>query len=294
MTNLNNKTYTILGVTGHVGSETAELLLRQGLPVKAVIRSGEKARIWNERRAATAVANLLDTEALTKALSDTAGLFVMTPPLLDSSDPIGEHRKMLTALDQAIRETRPGKLVYLSSIGAQHVKGTGAIKKLYDMEQVFRQLPVPTAGIRAGWFMENFAGAIDHVKATGQLVSFLDPTDLAIPMIAAKDISRLAAALLQQDWEGHRIIELEGPCRYSADDVAQVLSYLIGKPVSAEALPSDQYAPAYRSFGASPEAAVLMSEMNRGFNSRWIDFEGAGNEHALGLTLLEDNLKNHI
>ena len=32
-------------------------------------------------------------------------------------------------------------------------------------------------------------------------------------MVATADIGKLAAGLLQEKWEGHRVIELEGPTR---------------------------------------------------------------------------------
>jgi NAD(P)H dehydrogenase (quinone) len=286
--------YAITGATGHVGSVAADLLLQKGLPVRAILRRPEKAGAWKKKGAETMIANLLDVDALAKAFQAAAGVFIMTPPLLDAADPMSEHRQMLTALGQALTQARPKKIVYLSSIGAQHAEGTGAIRKLYEMEQVFRQLPVPTVGIRAGWFMENFSGAIASAKESGRLISFLNPIDYAIPMIATGDIGRLVATLLQQSWAGHRLIELEGPCRYSAEDVAGILGYLLRRPVEAYPLPEQDYEAAYRSFGASPAGAAMLSEMNRGFNSRLIDFEKKGNERAKGETLLEDNLKKYV
>jgi NAD(P)H dehydrogenase (quinone) len=37
-------------------------------------------------------------------------------------------------------------------------------------------------------------------------------------MVATADIGRTAAALLQQSWSGVRLVELEGPRRYSGSD----------------------------------------------------------------------------
>jgi len=286
--------YAITGISGHVGSVTANTLLNDHQQIRAVLRNQNKAQQWVIKGAEIAIAQLNDQQALEVAFKDTDGVFIMTPPLFESTNPMADHDLMLASLTLAIEKTKPGKVVYLSSIGAHLSEGTGAIKKLYDMEQLFQKLSVPTVGIRAGWFMENFAGAINPAKQSGQLDSFLNPTDMLIPMIATKDIGKSAAELLQQTWTGHRIIELEGPCQYSAADVAAILSGQLNQSIQAKAIQADDYPAVYQSFGASTEASILMAEMINGFNSGHIVFEKNGHEYITGETLLEDALNAYI
>ena len=286
--------YSIIGVTGHVGGMVAANLQEAGLPFKAIVRNESRAKELESKGWQTAVAELHDAHALAKAFSNTQGVFVMTPPLLESADPVAEHHSMLKALTMAIDAAKPEKLVYLSSVGAQHPLGTGAIRKLYDMEQAFTGLSLPTASIRAAWFMENFVGQIGAVAMGNPLLSFVDPPSKKIPMIAAGDIGTLGAQLLQQDWTGHRVVELEGPCTYSVADVAMILGYHLHKEVPVGRLAGDDYEPAYRSFGFSDKGAKLMAEMNRGFNSDHIVFERGSREQVQGETLLEDCLAKYI
>jgi NAD(P)H dehydrogenase (quinone) len=288
---INKEKYAVIGITGQVGSHLADQLIKNGQSLRAVVRNPAKALGWAQRGVEIAVAELHDAAALTIAFTGMDGVFVMTPPMFGSIDPMNDHLEMLKALKSAITSSGVKKVVYLSSVGAQHSEGTGAIKKLYDMEHAFTDLPVPSAGIRAAWFMENFNGAIAHAAETGYLGSFLNPTSFAVPMIAASDIGRLAAELLQQEWDGRRILELEGPCRYSADDVALVISTYLKLPVTAKAIPEEQYTDTYLSFGFTPAAALLMTEMVHGFNKKWIVFEEEPVEHVYGETLLEDALR---
>jgi uncharacterized protein YbjT (DUF2867 family) len=290
----NNIMYSIIGVTGHVGGMVAANLREAGLPFKAVVRNESRAKELESEGWQTAIAELHDVGALTKAFSNTEGVFVMTPPLLESVDPVGEHDRMLNSLSKAIDVAKPGKLVYLSSVGAQHPGETGAIRKLYDMEQAFNKLSLPTAAIRAAWFMENFVGQIGAVTSGGPLMSFVDPASKKISMIAAGDIGKLGAQLLQQSWIGHRVVELEGPCTYSVSDVAMVLGYHLGKEVPVGLIAGAEYESAYRSFGFSDKAAILMAEMNRGFNRDHIVFERGFREQVQGETLLEDCLAKYI
>ena len=41
-------------------------------------------------------------------------------------------------------------------------------------------------------------------------MSFLQPLDKPVPMVATADIGREAAKLLQESWTGRRVVELEG------------------------------------------------------------------------------------
>jgi NAD(P)H dehydrogenase (quinone) len=286
--------YAIIGITGHVGRVAANLLFEKKLPVRAVLRNPVKGREWKNKGAEIAIAELNDAVSLENAFKNTSGVFVMTPPLSDANDPLNDHNQMLDALVTAIKNAKPEKVVYLSSIGAHLKNGTGAIRKNYDMEQALQRLDIPTAGIRAAWFMDNFKGSIACAKESGRLASFLNPVELAIPMVSTNDIGKLVAALLQENWAGHRILELVGPCSYSAKDVAYVLSYELERPVCAEAIPAAMYAASYESFGFTKAASQMMAEMVDGFNREYIVFEKAGQEQVTGDTLLEDAIKSYV
>ena len=142
--------------------------------------------------------------------------------------------------------------------------------------------------------MENFQGSIAYAKESGKLPSFLNPLDLSIPMVSATDIGKLAADLLEENWKGHRIVELSGPCSYSANDVAYILSYRLNRPVRAEAIPAERYAAFYESFGFTHAASQMMAEMNRGFNKEHIIFEKTGQDQVAGQTFLEDAINSYV
>jgi uncharacterized protein YbjT (DUF2867 family) len=57
-------------------------------------------------------------------------------------------------------------------------------------------------------------------------MSFLQPLDKAVPMVATADIGREAAKLLQESWTGRRVVELEGLRRVTPDEVAHTFAEL--------------------------------------------------------------------
>ena len=275
--------YVLTGITGNVGRQAAALLIEKGHRIRAVVRNEENARYWHARGAEAVIARLDDADALTAAFSEVDGAYVMTPTWFDAEDMFAENERAVAALGSALRRGKPPKIVLLSSIGAQHARGTGAIRKLNHMEQAFADIPGVTA-LRAAWFMENFAGAIGQVASTGLLPSMLAPLEQLVPMVATRDIGLTVAELLTRPGDHRRFVELEGPRRYAPMDVAAAFATVLGRDVDATILPASAWAAAFRSWGLTPKSVEAMSEMISGFNSRHIAFEGVA---AHGETTLE-------
>jgi uncharacterized protein YbjT (DUF2867 family) len=150
-------------------------------------------------------------------------------------------------------------------------------------EEMLRTVSVPVAFLRAGWFMENAAWDVE-VARSGVIPSFLQPLDHAIPMVATADIGRTAAELLRDTWSRVRLVELEGPRRYSARDIGAAFAAALRRDVRMEPVPRDTWEALFRSQGMKhPLPRIRMVD---GFNEGWIDFEGDG-EHRKGATTLD-------
>jgi NAD(P)H dehydrogenase (quinone) len=212
--------FAITGVTGKVGGAVANRLLAQGHQVRAVVRDAEKGRSWSALGCDVAIANVEDATALTKAFHGVEGVFLMTPPNYDPEPGFPETHKAAAAIRQAIEVSRPGKVVFLSTVGAQ-VAEHNLLNNSKITEDMLRTTSIPIAFLRAAWFMENAAWDVEAARK-GVIPSFLQPLDHRIPMVATGDIARTAAELLGEAWTGVRIVELEGPRRYSANDIAEV------------------------------------------------------------------------
>ena len=281
--------YAITGITGQVGGAAAQALLAAGHPIRAILRDAGKAASWAAQGAEIAIAEFEDEAALASAFTGVTGVFAMIPPYFAPAEDFPEARAIVAALRQALAATTPPKIVALSSIGAQHADGLGLITQLHILEEQLGSLPIPIAFLRAGWFMENAAWDIEPAHQTGKMASFLQPLDRHVPMIATADIGRIAAKALLEDWTGRRILEIEGPKRYSPNEAASLLGAAIGRPVSAYAVPRDQWEALFRAQGTAwPAPRIAMLD---GFNSGWIDFEGEGCEHVLGEVPFEDVLQ---
>ncbi len=273
----------ITGVTGKVGGAVARNLLAQGHKVRAVVRDAEKGRSWSAQGCAIGIASIEDAAALANAFHGAEGVFLMTPPNYDPEPGFPKTHKAAAAIRHAIETARPGKVVFLSTVGA-HVAEPNLLNNSKITEVMLRTTSVPVALLRAAWFMENAAWDLEAARK-GVIPSFLQPLGHGIPMVAASDIARTAAELVCETWTGARVVELEGPRRYSANDIAAGFSTVLKRPVRAEAVPHDQWETLFRSQGMkNPVPRIRMID---GFNEGWIDFESGEPNSRKDRTTLE-------
>jgi uncharacterized protein YbjT (DUF2867 family) len=264
--------YAVTGITGKVGAAVARSLLSADQPVRAVVRDRGKGAAWADLGCDVAVADLVDASALAKAFEGTEGVFAMLPPVFDPTPGFLEARKYIASMYTALAEAKPKKVVVLSTIGADAPQ-PNLLNALGLMEDAFKSLPMPVTFLRAAWFMEN--AALDIASAReGNIQSYLQPLDRRVPMIATDDVGRTAAALLQENWEGRRVVELEGAQRVSPNILADAFAKALTQPVRAQAVPRDRWESIFRAQGMKNPTPRM--QMIDGFNAGWIDFPNLG------------------
>jgi uncharacterized protein YbjT (DUF2867 family) len=275
--------FAVTGITGKVGAAVARCLLSADQPVRAIVRDRSKGAPWAQLGCDIAVADSSDTEALTAALAGTTGVFAMLPPVFDPAPGFPEAMRFIHPLAAALARAKPARVVALSTVGADAPQ-PNLLNVLGRMESAFGSLLMPVAFLRAAWFMENAAWDIDSARS-GLIRSYLQPLDRAVPMVSTDDVGRAAAELLQESWEGKRIVELEGPQRVSPNALATAFAKALGTPVRAEIVPREQWESLFLAQGMkNPTSRIQMIE---GFNAGWIDFSNRGAHARKGSISIE-------
>jgi uncharacterized protein YbjT (DUF2867 family) len=264
--------FAVTGITGKVGAAVARGLLAADQPVRAVIRDRSKSAPWARLGCDIAVAEVEDTGALTTAFEGTAGVFALLPPVFDPAPGFPDSMRLISSFSAALAGAKPGRVVALSTIGADSPH-PNLLNVLGQLEKVLGSLPMPVTFLRAAWFMENAAWDIASAKS-GLIQSYLQPLDRAVPMISTEDVGRAAAVLLQERWEGKRVVELESAQRVSPNALAAAFAEVLGTPVRVEAVPRDQWESIFRAQGMKHPAPRM--QMIDGFNAGWIDFPDRG------------------
>jgi uncharacterized protein YbjT (DUF2867 family) len=277
--------YAITGITGKVGGEIARHLLASGQSVRAVLRDRAKATDWAAKGCDVAIAEMENAEQLAAAFSGTEGVFILPPSDFDPEPGYPEAKRVIDQVTRALITARPQRVVCLSTIGAD-APHDNLLTQRTLIERSLSAIGLPVTFLRPGWFMENALWDVASARDEGVVRSFLQPADKAFPMVATRDVGRLAADLLRQHWSGTRIVELEGPVCVSANDLAQAFAAILGRPVRVEIVSRDSWEGLFRAQGMkNPQARIRMLD---GFNEGWIEFADQGRSAVKGDTPLLD------
>jgi uncharacterized protein YbjT (DUF2867 family) len=280
--------YAIMGVTGQIGGIIARTLLAAKQPVRAVVRDAGKGQIWSERGCEVALATIENVASLAAAFRGAKGVFLLVPPNFDPLPGFPEAQGIGETLRSALVEANPGRVVYLSTVGAQ-ASEPNLLTQHTIIEKTLAGLPMPVTILRPAWFMENSSWDVAPAMQQGVIPGFLQPLDKPVPMVATADIGRVAAGLLQVAWSGYRVIELEGPRRMTPNEIAATFAKLLDRPVRMEAVPRESWEALFKSQGMNnPIPRIRMLD---GFNEGWIDFEHGEAESQKGSVTLETVLK---
>ena len=283
--------YAITGITGQVGGALARALLAADQPVRAVVRDAGKGEAWASKGCEVAVANMDDADALAAAFKDAEGAFILPPSEFDPAPGYPEARAVIAAVYQALEAARPKKVICLSTIGAQATQPNLLTQRTL-MEKELGKLTMPATFLRPAWFMENFAWDVASARDSGVIASFLQPLDKPVPMVATADIGGLSAKLIQEDWEGQRVVELEAARPYSPNEAAAAFAEILGRPVRAEPVPRETWGALFKSQGMKDP--IPRMQMLDGFNEGWIKFQGGPSNTIKGRTSLETVLRGLI
>jgi uncharacterized protein YbjT (DUF2867 family) len=275
--------YAITGITGKVGGEIARHLVGQGESVRAVLRNRAKAADWAAAGCDIAIADMANAEQLAMAFSGAEGVFILPPSDFDPTPGYPEAKRVIESVSHALTMARPPRIVCLSTIGAD-APHDNLLTQRTLMERSLNAIGLPVTFLRPGWFMENALWDVASARDEGVLRSFLQPADKVFPMVATKDVGRLAADLIRQDSREPRIVELEGPARISANELARAFSEVLGRPVRVEIVLRETWEGLFRAQGmTNPLPRIRMLD---GFNEGWIEFQDHGRSAVKGNTPL--------
>lgn len=243
----------VIGATGHVGSAVADALLEAGEQIIVVTRDEEKAGRWRSRGAEAAVTDVGDADALRAVFRPARRVFLLNPTADPSTDTDVAERRTMASIVAAIHSSGLEKVVLESTYGAQPGTGIGDLGVLCDFEEALRTQTIPSTILRAAYYMSNWDPLLAAARL-GSLPTMLPP-DLVMPMVAPEDLGRAAARLLSEPVRQTGIRHVEGPERYTSDDVARAFSSALGRPVDLDLIPRQRWEAAYGDLGFSPSAA---------------------------------------
>jgi uncharacterized protein YbjT (DUF2867 family) len=276
---------TITNPSGNIGSKVASQLLESGAEVTLLGRNPAKLADLKARGARIIKGEQSDTKAVAEAVNGSDALLWVNPPNYTTNDASRDARKNAEAAASALKNNPHTRVVLISSVGAEHTSGTGPIVTLNLTEEILKNATKNLTILRNNYFMENILGSLDTIVSQGAIYS-TEPGDAGFPQIATRDIASVASSELLSGNTGTRIIDVNGPENVSHNQVAEVLSRALGKPVKHVVVTPDQLRAGLVAAGFSDYTAGLFIEMSEAGNSGLLD-DFLGDELRKGSTTFE-------
>lgn len=225
------KRIVILGATGTVGSKVAEILLNQGHQVAIFARSIEKLGQLRSLGAEIVKGDVNDVDMLTAAFKNADTAFLILPDNVKAENTRAYQRKVTGNFIEAIKRSGIKYIVNMSSLGSHMHEGNGMMGGTGEQEVRLNQLEdVNVLHIRSAYFRENFLRTIQLVKTKGINGTAADG-DHSIPMVATKDVAKIAAHhLANLDFTGKSIHPVMGPRNYTMREFTSIIGNAIGNP----------------------------------------------------------------
>ena len=213
----------IVGATGLVGSATLRQLTARGVPVRALVRSAEKAATLAGPGVETVVGDLEQPSSLDAALDGVTRTLLISP-----LDP--RQVELQGNFVEAARRAGAVHIVKLSGLGT-------ALDSLLrsgwwhaQTEQHIADAGLPFTHLHPPFFMQNLLRSAATIAAQGVLVSAMHAGKIA--MVDACDVAAVAVAALTSDGHVGKTYTITGPEALSFQEVAKKLAAATGKRVT--------------------------------------------------------------
>ena len=224
--------------TGHVGSRVVRLLLQAGLRPTVLARRPDRLDAETRQRVDVVAGDQRDADTVLQATAGADALYWVDPPS-ETGDPVATSARTAALAARAVREHGIGRTVVQSSVGAERRTGVGQIDGLARTEEALDATGAAVLHLRCGYFTTNLLSDLDGLRQ-GVLRTTL-PVDRPMPWVDPRDVADVAAVnLLSPGWTGRRVLAVHGPADLTFDQVAQVITEVIGSPVRAVQLTDDE------------------------------------------------------
>ncbi|GGY01212.1 NmrA family NAD(P)-binding protein [Streptomyces hiroshimensis] len=256
-------TIVITTPTGHVGSRVVRLLLQAGVRPRVLVRDPDRLDEETRVRVDARRGDLADAGFVREAVAGARSVFWVDPTPHTTADPIETSLRTAAPLVEAARAGEVGRVVLLSSIGAEKRHGVGHIDALAGIEERLDATGADVLHLRCAYFFTNLLFDLEGLSQ-GVLTTAFDP-DRPMPWVDPRDIGDVAAArLLSDTWQGRVVQAVHGPEDLTFNQVARILTEALGRPVRLNPVSDGAARDALRAAGLPPSAVEGIAGMATG------------------------------
>jgi uncharacterized protein YbjT (DUF2867 family) len=248
--------------TGHIGSQLVKNLLAANEAVRVIAR--DPARLAGDVRGKVEVlqGSTDDESVMLRALEGAESLFLVVPPSFTTTDDTAYYLQFTRPACRAVKSQGVKRVVAVSATGRGIPVSAGPVTASFMKDVEIERTGVDFRALWCPGFMENMLRNINSLKQQGMFFGPSRP-DVKAPQVATRDIASSGAKLLlDRSWTGQGGLAVLGPEDLSLNDMAAILTDVLGKPIRYQQIPGEAYKAQLMKFGASEHFAQGLVEMH--------------------------------
>jgi uncharacterized protein YbjT (DUF2867 family) len=260
--------------TGDIGAQVLDRVLDSGAAVRVIARDPARLPARVHAHADVVEGSHGDADTIAKALEGADRLFWLVPPA-GLGDAGGARSYYLEFARGACQAAVSGgvRVVGVTSLGHGYRGEAGLLSAALAMDELFTSAGVHYRALALPFFRENLLRQASAMAQQGTF-SMANAADRPLATIATRDAAAAAATLLlDASWSGQARVPLAGADILSPDEMARVVSEVLGRTVAYRQIPLADYQAAMLQRGASPAVARDFAEMVEAQNSGIYDAE---------------------
>ncbi|NUP27124.1 MAG: NAD(P)H-binding protein [Nocardia sp.] len=223
--------------TGNIGGRLLEILVDRAPAhderLRVIVRDPAKLTESIREQVEVVSGSHCDAATVAKAFDGADAVFWLVPPDPATPSLRQAYSGFTRAAAGALTEHGVGHVVGVSALG----RGTpvadraGLVTASLEMDDVIAGTGVHYRALANASFMDNMLRQVDSIRAAGVFTGTL-AAELRAPQVCTGDIAAAAAAaLLDRSWTGSGELPVLGPADLTANEMAHIMSEVLGRPV---------------------------------------------------------------
>lgn len=254
--------------TGNIGSQLLTRLLDRldrldstPEPLRVVVRDPGRLPDDVRDRVEVVVGSHGDADVIDKALTGADALFWLTPPPWRAARLEDGMEEFARPAAEAVVRHDVGHVVTISNLGRGVPGDAGVATHALAVDDLFAATGAAHRALTLPGFMDNMLLSVAEIREHGTIHGVQDRS-VRTPHCATSDVADVAAGLLRErTWTGQEQRPVLGPEDQSMDEMAAVVSDVLGRTVTYVQVTPEQFRASLLDRGASPAMAEGMAAM---------------------------------
>jgi uncharacterized protein YbjT (DUF2867 family) len=247
--------------TGSIGRQVLEHLLDSGEPIRVIARDPSRLPSQARGRVEVVQGSHGDIDVVNRAFAGADSVFWLVPPDSRAESVEAAYVDFSRPACEAFRTQGVKRVVVVTALGRGVAENAGYVTASLAVDDLIASTGVSCRALTMPSFMDNILRQVEAIKSQGMFFSPISG-DRKLPTVATRDIAAVAAKLLLDDsWSGQDSVAVLGPEDLSNNDMAQIMSEVLGKPVHFQQISGEAFKATLTGFGMSDAMAQGMLDM---------------------------------